>query len=608
VDNAADVSGAVLDSMSRLRDAPAPALFVLGERLNEWRVGKGRLHAQEHLIEPLSDPEINRLLDFLEKHGELNSLEPLSPELRFAAVKKIHQKELLVAMREATEDNTFDAILEDEFLSLASEIAKRVYLIVCCFYQHGALLRDSLLSDLVGLPLAELHAFTGDATEGVVVYEELDPIQGTWVVRARHRTIAKIVWERCGDILHKEALIVQCLSALNLNHYTDANAFEQFIRSDNFIDGIRTLEGKTRFFDKAIEKDPDSPYVRQHYARMLTRVDRPELALSQIQKGLELDSSIKVLYHTQGVILSRLAIASPSLDIARRRMVQAENAFRRGINIYAKDEYSYASLAELYLEWATKVPAESADYVSKCEATISEALRVVSSKEHLWIVSSKVNDLLGNEPGRIGDLERAVREQTSAVYPRFLLARVYRESGEPQKAIDILDPVFREHPDEFRLSLEYARALDDLGRPYNVPLAIMSLGTLYGLRDARFIATYGGMLFMNKDFTEASKIFAETTKRDFSTFDGRAVHYRPKRKDDPTKAIRLSGRVVEIKAGYGFIEVPGYPTFYCPSSKQRGIKLQRKMTIEFEACFSARGAVADRLVDPHRGTPHKRPV
>lgn len=597
VDNAAEYSEQILNAMYRLRDAGRPAIFLLAERTNEWRQRRAKLNASEYSIDALSDPEITRLLAYLEKHGELGALEGLTPELRFAAIKNKHGKQLLVAMREAIEDNQFDAILEDEYTNMGNELAKKLYLIVCCFSQHGALLRDSLLSELMNLSLPDMYKLTSEATEGVVVYEEIDPVRGTYVARARHRTIASVVWERCGDIVSKEQLLLTAIKSLNLNHKADADAFEQFIRSKNLVDSIRTLEGRTRFFESAIQKDPEGPYVRQHYARMLTRAERPELALPQIEKALEFDPNIRVLYHTQGLILSQLAMSAESIELGRRRLVQAEQAFLRGLNIYEKDEYSYASLAKLYLDWAKRVPKESSDYISKSEETISKGLRVVNNKEHLWVASAEVEAWLGHEPQRIDDLEHAIKDHPKSVYPRYLLAQVYRAAGDPQKAIDKLEPVLKENPDEFRLCIEYAKSLEDLGKPYSQSIAILNFGSLYGLRDAHFIAMFAGMHFMNGDFSEADRVFSETTKREINFADSVAIHYRPKEKANPAAFIRLVGRVVQVKAGYAFIEVAGYPRFLCPSSKQRNITLRERMRVEFEPAFSAKGAVADKPVE-----------
>ncbi len=331
VDNAADYSEQILNATYRLRDAGRPAIFLIAERANEWRQRRGKLNASEHSLEALSDPEITRLLAYLEKHGELGVLEGLTADLRFAAIKNKHGKQLLVTMREAIEDNQFDAILEDEYSNMGNELAKKLYLIVCCFSQHGALLRDSLLSELMGVSVPDMYKFTGEATEGVVVLRGNRP--GSWRIcrpsQASHHCLCCM--ERCGDIVSKEQLLLTAIKSLNLNHKADADAFEQFIRSKKLVDSITTLEGRTRFFESAIQKDPEGPYVRQHYARMLTRAERPELALAQIEKALELDPNIRVLYHTQGLILSQLAMAAESLELGRRRLLQAEQAFLRSL-------------------------------------------------------------------------------------------------------------------------------------------------------------------------------------------------------------------------------------------------------------------------------------
>ena len=120
---------------------------MIGERLNEWRSTHAKLSATEFLLESLSDLEINKLLDCLTTNNALNKLKDLSRDLQFASIKQNYLKELLVAMREATEGKGFDAIIEDEYRGIPNVIGQRLYLLVCCFYQHGAYARDGLLCD-----------------------------------------------------------------------------------------------------------------------------------------------------------------------------------------------------------------------------------------------------------------------------------------------------------------------------------------------------------------------------------------------------------------------------------------------------------------------------
>jgi len=594
VDNAADYSHTLSASIARLRGLNRAVMFVLGDRLNEWRQSSSTIRAKEFEIEPLSDPEIFRLLDFLSRHGELGVLEPLSGDLRFAVIKRKYKQELLVALREATEGRGFDAILEDECRGIADDQSRCLYLSVCCFYQHGALARDAILAQLLGLTLPQLYDETRSATEGVVVYECVDDIRGLYAARARHRTIAAIVWERCGDKAEQERILRLALGSLNLTYGIDKEAFEHFIRSDRMVDQIRTLEGKIQFFELACGKDPESPYVRQHYARMLWRQNKTELALQQIDEAIRMNDRIRVFYHTKGLILMQLAESLESQEIARRRMAQSEASFRVGLRMRDSDEYCHVGLAQLYFGWAQRASSdeESAEYLAKAEETISEGLRKVSVKDALWVESSKIERYLGNESRHIDALRRAVSEAPGSIVPRYLLGRAYRKRGEWQAAIDVLDPIVKNYPDEFRSFLEYALALIDLGKSLGEGIAVLKLSTLYGLSDPRFIATLGGLLFLNRDFTEADEVFKRANLSELPWSELTAARFHPSAPGDPGQPLRLQGKVVDVRAGYALIDTAEYPRLLCPASKFSGVVMERGLILDFQLAFSARGPVA----------------
>jgi tetratricopeptide (TPR) repeat protein len=575
INNAADHASAVHTMLSRLKDIERPAMFVLGERLNEWRQGHGKLNVKEYQIESLSDPEIYRLLDLLDKHAELGALSPLPKDLQFAAIKQKHGKELLVALREATEGKSFDAILEDEFRGIKSPTARRLYLAVCCFHQHGAFARDALLSQLLNVPLIQLYEKTSAGTEGVVIYECVNRAREAYAARARHCTIASVVWERCASAEEKDALLNRVLSSLNLNYGTDATAFERFIRNDRTIDQIRTLDGKIRFFETACKKDPDSPYVRQHYARMLMREEKSDLALGQIDLAIKMNPKLRVLRHTRGMVLMQLALSVDSNDIARRRLAQSEASFRRGLALYSRDEYCYQGLAQLYLGWAKRAPTpeESAEYVIKAEQVINDGLKKVRVRYGLWIESSNIQAYLGNEPSRLQALEKAVRDTPGSIVSRYLLGRAYRKAGRIDDALQVLDPIIKNHHDEFRSFVEYALSLAIKNKSYDGSIAVLKLSTLYGYSDPRFIATLGGMLFMSGEFSEAKAIFEESTRHDFTSGEMNEVQFRPLVMEDPNAPLRMNGRVVTRKAGYAFVECAGFPGFLCPGSKFDGLDI-----------------------------------
>jgi tetratricopeptide (TPR) repeat protein len=404
------------------------------------------------------------------------------------------------------------------------------------------------------------------------------------------------VWRRCGEAADRERIIQSGLAGLNLNYKSDRSAFDQFVRSDHVVDAIRTLDGKIQFFETACRKDPESPYVRQHYARMLSRQNRVELALNQIEEGIKMNPNLRVLHHTRGVILSQLALSIESQEIARRRLAQAEDAFRRCLSFYDRDEYAYQGLAQLYLDWAMRVKegAESAEYVAKAEGVISEGLRVVQVRDGLWIVSSSIQAWIGNEPSRLHALEQAVKSTPGSIIARYLLGRAYRKAGSPEKAVAALEPLIRDHPDEFRACVEYARALLSLGQPYAKAIAVLRLSTTYGLTDPRFIAILGGMLFMNGDFTEAEKVFQDSIRQEFPPDEANRIQFRPRDPSDPQFPLRLKGEVVRVKLNQALIQASEYPAIPCPGSRWGGLGMRVGMEISFEPAFSARGSLADK--------------
>jgi tetratricopeptide (TPR) repeat protein len=597
IDNASDEADRIASVLQQLRTDKLPACLLLGERTNEWRQRHVRVSPREFGVLPLSDAEVERLIDFLEANDALGRLGDLERPLQIAAIREKHEKQLLVAMREATEGRAFDAIVEDEYRGIESDFARRAYAVVCCLYRFRAYIRDAVLAEALECPLADYYGRVGSTTEGIIYLDLLDAATGTYAARARHQTIAEIVWERAIEAGERQDILLRTLSALNLNFHVDVQAFEALIRSDQTVDGLLSFDGKVRFFEEAARKDPASPYVLQHYARMLLRENKPELALGQIDAALALDPTPRALHHTRGVILRHLALSLESIEIARRRLAQSEEEFRTNINRDDRDEYSYQSLAELYLNWGKRAPTEdeTLTYFAKAEEVVSDGLTKVRNREGLYIVSSGVQQTLGDRPGAIDALQRAVTAAPGSVVARYLLGRQLRRAGKPNEAIEVLRPVLEGHPNEVRAALQYALALDELKKPYADAIAVLQLASLYGYKDPRYIAILGGMLYLNGDFTAAAEVFAKSETQNFTFAERQRLDYQPHKRDAEGGPLRLQGRVTAVKPGFAFIQVPGYSDVFCPGSRFGDLLMTPGLDLTFRLAFTPRGPLA---VDP----------
>lgn len=595
IDNAADVINPLLTTCLHTKQTRCAVCFLLGERLNEWRQLPKVPRVSEHAITKLSDPEILRLLNCLETNRALGKLRDLDPELRVAAVREKHDRQLLVALCELIEGNTFPAIIEDEYRGVGTRFAKETYAAVAGMYKLRHPIRDQVLAGVLGRQLENLYKEIGNTLDGVVEFELIDESMGTYGARCRHHTIAEVVWERCVNSSDRGSFMLKVLQELNLNYYSDAKAYNALIRADDQIDRAGTFEQKLAFFELACQKDPRSSYVRQHFARMLLREKKHSLALAQIGEALEMAPHLRVLLHTKATILRDLALTVPSLELARKHLVQSEECYRSAILRAKRDAYGYQGLAELYLGWAEREIGEDeqADYMEKAEETVSEGLKNVRRRDSLWIVSSRVQECLGNNPKAQAQLEAAVRLHADNVLARYLLGRAYLQQDRPDLAVEILKPVLETDVNEWRACVLYVHATLRMGADRRSAIATLQLSELYGMRDPRYIATLGGLLFLDGQLTEAKNVFAQSERKGFPIEELQRIQFWP---TDSATGNReaMEGTVVSVRAGFAFVSVPGFGELFCPGSKYDGILMVKGLKIRFEPAFTARGPLVTK--------------
>ena len=263
--------------------------------------------------------------------------------------------------------------------------------------------------------------------------------------------------------------------------------------------------------------------------------------------------------------------------------------------MYSKgDDYGYTGLAEIYLGWAkhTQSDDESNAYIAKAEGVISEGLKAARNHEQLWIASSEIEKFLGFEPKRIQALELALGSVAASRSARYLLGRYYRSKGRPKDALTVLKPALDNFPEDYRLFVEYANAMLEDGEPFGKAAAVLQLASLTGMRDARYIANLGGMLFMSGDYSESERIFATTADRHFSFAEATRPHFIPRESGHPRRPLRLAGKVAAVKPGYTFIDSGSMPSFFHFGTKAGGEVLRPGLEVTFEPGFSARGRIA----------------
>jgi tetratricopeptide (TPR) repeat protein len=580
--------------VQRCRNDHRDCFFFLGSRLNEWRQERPKLKCQERLLLPLSEAEIDRLIDVLKKNNLLGELENLDDDFRRSILINKHQKELLVIMRETIENNSFDAIIENEFEGIDNDDAKQLYGVVAGMHQYGVLSRMSLLSDIIKYNIAEVPALISLYAEGIIRIVE-DPLkEDIPCLITRHRIIAKIVWHKCFLGPKRESLLLDLMGHLNLAYNQDKRVFDEITRDDDVVDSIRSFESRTAFFESAGKKDVNNPYVRQHYARMLLRDKKYSLALGQIEAGLKLDKTARILYHTQGQILAKMALDADEQAIGEKYFARAIDSFNTCIEMYKNDDYGYQSLAQLYMDWATRWdnPETFAKNISRSEEVISEGLKHVTKRESLLLVSANLGRILGDKPKRIELLNKALNENPASAICRYLLAREAYYKKDYPGVITLLSPIIGSRFDEIRSFILYAIAVSICDQNYLRAIAVLKQADPIGWADPIFVATLGGMYCLSENASEGENILERAKKQRFPEEEARQIAFMPPDLANPGLHVTTTGTVIARKSSYLLIQSKQFGKFFYPSPKVEGIYVKEQTILKFTIAYTAKGGLA----------------
>jgi tetratricopeptide (TPR) repeat protein len=289
-----------------------------------------------------------------------------------------------------------------------------------------------------------------------------------------------------------------------------------------------------------------------------------------------------------------MALQAISSEVARRRLAQSEAAFEGALLQNSRDEYSYQSLAELYVDWARRSndPEESVDYLNRAQEVVFRGLQNVRHREGLYLVAARIAREVGDTPARLIALRQALGAAPTSAVVRFVLGTALRWDGQFDEAISILLEGLTTYPDDPHLALALALAYHENGAPYRESIAVLYISRIRGQRDPEFVATYGGMLVMDGQLGDAEDVWRRAAEQNFTFADANRIGYRP---HPGNSRVRLTGRVSSVKGGFAFVAIPDFPDFFWPGVRFGDRRPVVGGVVEFEPAFSARGPVVGEI-------------
>lgn len=329
--------------------------LVLGARTNEWNVSGGDLEPyihDEYELRDLTDVEIRALIQNLERHDSLGQLVGLSGAEQVQRFRKQSDRQLLVALHEATTGKPFEEIVLDEYERISPSAAKVLYLDVCTLHRLGVPVRAGLVSRVSGITFDTFRQQFFRPLEHVV-FTHMDSASRDYVYRTRHPIIAEFVFgQALPDPIERAAQITRILRHMDVDYDSDREAFSKLVRGKTLADLFADKRIVADIFRAALESGTSPSFI--DHQRAVFELNHPggdmRAALAAIRNAAaKSDRSDKSIEHTEAVILRRLALESGHRLEKERYRNDAKSILRR-LERSARTPHAVTEHARLLLD------------------------------------------------------------------------------------------------------------------------------------------------------------------------------------------------------------------------------------------------------------------
>lgn len=547
-----------------------PITIIGADRANEWDTFGQHLAGfvrQEFDVHYLSEPEINDLLDLLTKHKALGLLSDRSRQQQVGAFVDRAQRQLLVALHEATLGLPFETILKDEYDSIPSAEARRMYLAICALHQFGAYVRAGLIYRTIGIDYSEFKSKLIAPLRDVVFAQE-DRYSKDYYYRARHQHVAEIVFNQAlPNQSDRFDLLISLMTNMNTDYTSDEETFAAIIKGRNISRMFSSAELGRLLYDTAQSVSPNESHVLHQRAifEMRHQGGSLELASEFAEEAAELNRNP-----------SNLSINHTRADIARRRADRTDDPLlkeslrrsaRMRLEAASNDEYYLHTRALLaidqlrdLLEQARQKPSKTLDNLileatKDAETAIQKGQQISSDSPEMLTAEATLREVLDQDEKAEKALEKAFELNHRQDWLAVRLARRYISAGSPGKAQDILARCLVENPGSKIAHFAMAKLLMQTGSQSNSVLD--HLKSSFSSGDDNFDAQffYARELFIRGSFEASKVIFASIDQSAPSNFRKLASS---ELLDEDGSIRELRGQIRRKEEGYAFIRFDAF--------------------------------------------------
>lgn len=596
-----------LRDLLRASKAQSIPLSVIGaERDNEWNIYCEQLEpflSLEFPVRYLNEREIGDLIGLLERHKVLGLLEKRSPEERIYAFTNNAERQLLVALHEATLGIPFEEIVVDEFRRIEPPGARSIYLDICALHQFGAPVRAGLISRAAGIGFEQFRTEFIQPLENVV-HVVKDEHSRDIYYRSRHQHVAEIVFNRVLPAAEDRFdLLARLLSAINVDYSSDRETFSRLIRGRGIAEIFPSADLGRLFYDRVQEAAPDDPFVSHQRAVFEMQHLGGSLVLAEAAaaRAFELNPTNHSIQHTQAEIARRRA--NDTDDPLRKRALRRVTREKLGGDTSRLSEYDLYTQARLAIDEFGELleslempddqppPAAFIEAAKEAETAIQRGLQIFPESSELLAAEATFRELLDQTDRAQRLLERAFNLNPRQDWLAVRLSRKYQTSGDLPNCKRVLEACLRDNPSSKLAHLEMGRVLIALG---DSGTAIEHLRRGFTEGDNHYEAQfwYARELFLQGYYSEANKLFLAINDRAPGRFRTRAAEAV----EQEATPIVYDCRVERKEEGYAFLKLPQFPKDIFASRAESNSLEWEKLYVGAKArcalAFNRRGAHA----------------
>ena len=456
----------------------------------------------------------------------ISALSYIIPNQRVEEFLVRAERQLLVALHEATFGKSFEEIVQDEFDRIIPSEAQTLYLDVCTLNRLGIPVRAGLIARVSGIRFADFEERFFKPLEHVVK-NFYDPYVGDRMYSARHAHIADMVFLlSLSKPEDRYEQIIRILQGINIDYSSDNEAFRALIRGRSISELFGSYELGRRIYEYVRILVGADPHALQQRAlfEMSHRGGSLSVAEVSLKQALEIAPYEKTIQHTYAN-LKRMQANNTSNSLLKSKLrVDSRRYLRTLVDREARTSHGYHTLILVLLDDLRDLleskntgvldqldEQQVVDLIKDIELQIREGQQRFPDEERLLSAEVLFRELLEDDGRAIQVLKKAFDKNPRSEWVAIRMAKRLLETGDVDEARQVLERCARENPGSKAVNFALAQLHLNHGRTEEKSRIIGHLRRSFTEGDTRYDAQYwyARELFVTGAIDAADGLFSQ---------------------------------------------------------------------------------------------------